>query len=620
MRVLPLPLLSGRTSLTPYLRRRAHLAGAGLAMSLALLAIALVADLVAGPAKTSRSPKRVRAAKLSEPSVKDTVVARVGSQTVTLASFRREWDRVFPGLRPLDPSPLRARQLFLEDLITRNLLAVEALANPKKLPAGQEKELAELKERLVRNALYQKEVVDAVQVDDADLDRLSKELTKVVSLRGFWFREREPAQAWYTRLVSGTPLARLRSLAASDAPGAPRLLEIGFVTREEMTEAMSRVVFDLAPLRWGEPIPYQQGWLLPQVTEIRPRPLPADARDRQGLADQARQLRSAERREEQRRQMAKELRVQYTEAALDTILKRFLALPPRFENSQSGPGTYHAFQPMPTFSRDDSSLVLATTLQGKVTGADLAGYLNSISAVQRSEVRTRGDLVSIVDRVALDSELLARAKRLGLEKDPSVVWEMARRRESFLVETLYEDSVRSRVVVREDSLRAIFDADSARFGVREGIRVWSCVVERRTLADSLLAQARAGADLETLARNHSIIEESAKVGGTSGLFSRGESQSPEVENQAFALPVGGFGGPTQIPDGWMIFKVMEKRPPEPASFEKARETIILEFRAREEERLMQAFLTRLRARIPVESHPERLAALVPAEGTSEKDR
>lgn len=63
-------------------------------------------------------------------------------------------------------------------------------------------------------------------------------------------------------------------------------------------------------------------------------------------------------------------------------------------------------------------------------------------------------------------------------------------------------------------------------------------VDDVTLAQSLLEEARNGADFSALAREHSLDPSTAADGGHLGFFSRGTLLVPELEEAAFALQEG----------------------------------------------------------------------------------
>ena len=88
----------------------------------------------------------------------------------------------------------------------------------------------------------------------------------------------------------------------------------------------------------------------------------------------------------------------------------------------------------------------------------------------------------------------------------------------------------------------------------------------------MLAKLRRGESFDDLARQYSKDPGSREQGGDLGFVSRGQLV-PEFEQVAFALQ------PKQISDivktqyGYHLIQVLERRPPQPATLEQARDKI-----------------------------------------------
>jgi parvulin-like peptidyl-prolyl isomerase len=593
-------------------RRFAHsrrLAATALTLLLAgsaAWALAAVWALAAPAAKKAAAKPAAAVAPVAPRVSPDSLLAVIGDRVIAMADLEREWNQAAPNSRPQASTMIAARQLLLEDLVTRNLLGLEAARHPRPMTEEQTAEYAKYRETMMKNKLYEQEVVRGVSLDGIDRGQFRTQMTTILFLRAFLFTDRDAAQAWSTRIVGGTPQARLEALATSGEPGAPQYVDLGYKIREEFTDSVAAVLFRLPVTRLSPPLPYQGKWALFQVTSTRLRANGTNFDDDVAFRKEYLRVAAVERREAYRAQLAKQLQVRYDFASVDTLLHRFQLLPTRIQMSESGPGTVNMNLPLPLVTEADLDLLLATTVEGEVRGRDLIRYLADTTPALRPEIRNREQLLPWVDRIAFDKELLRRAVARGLEQETDVARDLALRREKYLVEAVYADSVAGRVVLDEDSLRALFYADSSHFAIRERAQMWGCVTESRSRADSVLAMARGGADLTQLARDWSIAP-NASTGGVGTPISPGESTEPELERLLFSTPVDSFAGPIPVVDGYAIIKILAHTPAASRSFAQAHDDVAAEYRMRDEERRMQAFLERLRRRYPVQTFPDRVA-------------
>ena len=89
----------------------------------------------------------------------------------------------------------------------------------------------------------------------------------------------------------------------------------------------------------------------------------------------------------------------------------------------------------------------------------------------------------------------------------------------------------------------------------------------------LIAQLRAGANFDTLAR-HVSKDPTAAVGGDLGFQTR-EGLAPEVGAVVFALPPGQLAAyPVRSGGNWFVVKLEERRNGAPPGFIAARETLL----------------------------------------------
>jgi len=95
--------------------------------------------------------------------------------------------------------------------------------------------------------------------------------------------------------------------------------------------------------------------------------------------------------------------------------------------------------------------------------------------------------------------------------------------------------------------------------------------EKRARMEEILKQARAGADFEKLARQHSEAP-TKQWGGEMDPFGRGQVAKP-LEDAAFALAPGGISDVLSLPEGFQILKLESRNKEITVSEEAARERV-----------------------------------------------
>ena len=142
-------------------------------------------------------------------------------------------------------------------------------------------------------------------------------------------------------------------------------------------------------------------------------------------------------------------------------------------------------------------------------------------------------------------------------------------------------------------------------------RVRADLVEEKALARAraLAAQVRAKAERDGLDKAASALglvrkETPAPVGRGQPLAELGSSAA--LEETAYALPEKTLSDPVRAAGGYAIIRVLEKKPFDPAAFEKEKPSITTSLRGQKRQRLFQSFLDQARQRYPVERN---LAAL-----------
>lgn len=136
-------------------------------------------------------------------------------------------------------------------------------------------------------------------------------------------------------------------------------------------------------------------------------------------------------------------------------------------------------------------------------------------------------------------------------------------------------------------------------------RVRADLVQEKALARArdLAQQVRAKADKDGLDKAASALglvrkETPALVGRGQPLAELGSTAA--LEEAAYSLPEKTLSDPVRAASGYAIIRVLEKKPFDPAAFEKEKPSITTSLRGEKKQQLFQAFLEQARQRYPVE--------------------
>jgi len=136
-------------------------------------------------------------------------------------------------------------------------------------------------------------------------------------------------------------------------------------------------------------------------------------------------------------------------------------------------------------------------------------------------------------------------------------------------------------------------------------RVRADLVQEKALARArdLAQQVRAKADKDGLDKAATALglvrkETPALVGRGQPLAELGSTAA--LEEAAYSLPEKTLSDPVRAAGGYAIIRVLEKKPFDPAAFEKEKPSITTSLRGEKKQQLFQAFLEQARQRYPVE--------------------
>jgi peptidyl-prolyl cis-trans isomerase D len=256
------------------------------------------------------------------------------------------------------------------------------------------------------------------------------------------------------------------------------------------------------------------------------------------------------------------------------VRERILALPAFQENGQFiGDQRYRQLLRMQTppmrpdeFEEQVRRSIITEKLQAALTGWITIAETDVVAEFNKRNEKVKLAVVNFpADKfreglVATDAEV---AKYFEDHKDAFRIPE--KRKVRYL--TIDQEAMRQRVTVTGQQIERSYNEKIQQYSTPEQARASHILLKTegkddaavKKQAEDLLAQLKAGASMEELAKKHSQDEASAAKGGDLDFFNKGQ-MVPEFDKAAFELPIGQLSGLVKTSYGYHIIKVTERRP------------------------------------------------------------
>ncbi|MBD3381500.1 MAG: hypothetical protein GF404_04810 [candidate division Zixibacteria bacterium] len=139
----------------------------------------------------------------------------------------------------------------------------------------------------------------------------------------------------------------------------------------------------------------------------------------------------------------------------------------------------------------------------------------------------------------------------GLDKDPEILKIVSDNRPDFLRDQLFKSRILPEIQVSDNEVENWYEQ------MKQEVHIFNIFVTDSAKADSLYTELKQGADFEAAARKHSEDNEFAVKGGDYG-FRKYSLLTKEFRENVFNLKEGELAL-FQVPGGWNISKVVDRR-------------------------------------------------------------
>ena len=431
-----------------------------------------------------------------------TWLVQVGPRVTSVRDFVSGYFDSYPEDRPKPDSLGRVR--LLNSIIEKDVLGMTALGIDTKLGFEDRLQLRETQQRALSNAVYQRLVIDSVKVTEDDIREAGKMYGYEQRFRHITFSDRATAERVRRDLLGGklrwSDAVRRYSIAKHD-PGPDG--ELGWAKRANLDPSYGLRIFALKPGEMSVIFIDKDGFQLVQALERRPIPTVALEPLHNTLRTQLVEFRTTERSESIQQVLRDEIAIAYDTLNIDFAAKHFKS-PTTVEQTNKG-SSIAVDAAVPEFTPADTARVLARWKNGgRFTIQQLLRAYSDLTPMLRPNLSFWEAVRGQVDAIVLEPFMADYAVRRGLDKDPAVVRELAKKREQILVEHMYQDSVGSRVWVSKDERRAYYEKNKAQFVTYPAVDFAAIVRPSKKSVDSLVAALKGGADARAILRSDSL--------------------------------------------------------------------------------------------------------------------
>lgn len=235
-----------------------------------------------------------------------------------------------------------------------------------------------------------------------------------------------------------------------------------------------------------------------------------------------------------------------------------------------------------------SPILLREPGGAQVSVADVLSELRRAPATDRQTILSKPDMVrQIASNVMVRRMLAAEAERDGLAKDPVMVATLTIARDRILSDArlaLHDAQNTPDEATLETYARNLYQANAAKFEQPAQTRARHILLAKGGAdslqkAKALLAQLRAGASFEELAKTHSTDQGSAARGGDLGFFGAGKMVQPFEDAVNKLAKPGDLSEPVESQFGYHIIRLEERREKGRQPYAEVRDQLLGEARA-----------------------------------------
>ena len=255
--------------------------------------------------------------------------------------------------------------------------------------------------------------------------------------------------------------------------------------------------------------------------------------------------------------------------------------------------------------------VVAQIGKDVITRGEVDGAIDAMPEWMRSAVDEPSKKEAFLKQYVAEELIYRKAKRLGLDKDPSIRKQAERAMRQLMVQKVLEDEIKAKVKISNDDVELYYQAHKDLYGEKEAFKIRMMKVDTDQL-EGIQEDLAEGQDFAGLARTHSQDEATRRQGGEvadwveEGLDPTGMGDPNRLWQALANLGEGDVTEPIREDGKAYLFQITSHRLPRAFKLEEARKQVEADLTGERTEKAYKELIQQALQASDVKLFPERL--------------
>jgi len=523
----------------------------------------------------------------------NSTVAKVADRVITLGIFEQTYWKVDPKYRPEDKG-IDGLKEFLNTMINKDVMAIKAgeLGYDKDPYVVQAMEA--FKKVSLPAAYLKLRVADKIKVTEKDLKDAYELYHTNVQIKQILTDTKAQGEEAYKLLQEGADFESVCQRYSKD-PDAGSGGRVGTAVWGMFEPELQDALFSAPVGGVTPPIEMRYGYIIFKVLEKnqpKRKPFEEAKSELEKLLQRLEEIRLTN-------QVSDQVRVKHNFKWHDDNLGvAFDALPP--DRPLTTPPDRNAeVYPLLRFDERDLDKPLVSYDSKTITVRDFSDLFDKASFFTRPRREFRyGDVKRFLMEVVMNELVVVEMRDAKIEEEPVVITAFAKKQEQFMVDKMYQELIDKQTDITPDEVTAYYNDNLERFRRSEERRLGMILAGSKERADEARKKIMAGEPFDTVSAQYSTPDLTREERVGTQFVSKG--QNPDFDDAAFAIEnVGDLSPAFETTRGWMVVKLLERRPEKIMELEDATDSIRQSLKVVKNEARLKSLLDKWRTEIDI---------------------